>query len=81
MNDIFNHEETKEPEDGSHRACIYFPKRHWESFTIEVENGEITQEDVGQTFLIIGELQHINYETKAEVGGQFRLERVITPTK
>lgn len=81
VNDIFNHEETKEPEDGSHRACIYFPKRHWESFTIEVENGEITQEDVGQTFLIIGDLQHINYETKAELGWQFRLERVITPTK
>ena len=32
---------------------------------MEVQNGEITQEDVGKTFLITGELQHINYETKA----------------
>lgn len=35
---------------------------------MEVQNGEITQEDVGQTFLIVGELQHINYATKAEKG-------------
>ena len=48
---------------------------------MDVENGEITQEDVGQTFLIVGELQHINYSTKAPNGGQFRLEQVITPTR
>ena len=81
VNDVFNNEETKEPEDWSHRACIYFPKRHRETFTIEVENGEIEQSDVGQTFLITGDLQHINYATKDDTGWQFRLERVITPTK
>ena len=48
--------------------CIYYPKRRWETFTIDVENGEIEQSDVGQTFLIIGELQHINYNTKAPNG-------------
>lgn len=34
---------------------------------MDVENGEITQEDVGKTFLIVGELQHINYATKADL--------------
>ena len=81
-NDIYNKEQVKEPATEWHdRMCIYFPKRRWETFTMEVQNGEITQEDVGQTFLIIGELQHINYATKAEKWGQFRLEQVITPTK
>jgi hypothetical protein len=50
------------------RMCIYYPKRRWETYTIEVDNGEISQEDVGQTFLITGELQHINYTTKANTG-------------
>lgn len=82
VNDIYNKEQIREPATEWHdRMCIYFPKRRWETFTMEVENGEITQEDVGQTFLIIGELQHINYSTKASNGGQFRLEQVITPTK
>lgn len=81
-NDIYNKEQVKEPATEWHdRMCIYFPKRRWETFTMEVQNGEITQEDVGQTFLIIWELQHINYNTKAENWGQFRLEQVITPTK
>lgn len=81
-NDIYRKEQVKEPASEWHdRMCIYFPKRRWETFTMDVENGEITQEDVGQTFLIIWELQHINYNTKAEKGGQFRLEQVITPTR
>jgi len=82
VNDIYNKEQIKEPaKEWFDRMCIYFPKRRWETFTMDVENGEITQEDVGQTFLIIGELQHINYATKAENWWQFRLEQVITPTK
>lgn len=81
-NDIINKEQIKEPSTVGHdRMCYYFPKRRWETFTMDVENGEITQEDVGQTFLIVGELQHINYNTKAERWGQFRLEQVITPTR
>lgn len=81
-NDIYNKEQVKEPASEWHdRMCYYFPKRRWETFTMDVENGEITQDDVGQTFLIIWELQHINYNTKAERGGQFRLEQVITPTR
>lgn len=80
-NDIYNKAQIKEPSaEWFDRMCIYFPKRRWETFTIEVENGEITQEDVGQTFLITGELQHINYSTKAPNGWQFRLEQVINPT-
>ena len=47
--------------------CIYQPKRDWEHFTMEVDNGEITQRDVGKTFWIIGTLQHINYATKADL--------------
>ena len=82
INDVYNKEETKEPSTEWHdRMCIYNPKRRWETFTIDVENGEITQEDVWQTFLIIGDLQHINYSTKAENWWQFRLEQVITPTR
>lgn len=81
-NDIYRKEQVKEPaSEWFDRMCIYFPKRRWETFTMDVENGEITQEDVGQTFLIVWELQHINYNTKAEKGGQFRLEQVITPTR
>lgn len=80
-NDIYNKAQIKEPSaEWFDRMCIYFPKRYWETFTIEVENGELTQEDVGQTFLITGELQHINYSTKAPNGWQFRLEQVINPT-
>ena len=82
INDVYNKEQIKEPATEWHdRMCIYFPKRRWETFTMDVENGEIVQEDVGQTFLIIWELQHINYNTKAERGWQFRLEQVITPTR
>ena len=81
-NDIYNKEQVKEPASEWHdRMCYYFPKRRWETFTMDVENGEITQDDVGQTFLIIWELQHINYNTKAEKWWQFRLEQVITPTR
>ena len=80
-NDIYNKAQIKEPSaEWFDRMCIYFPKRYWETFTIEVENGELTQEDVGQTFLITWELQHINYSTKAPNGWQFRLEQVINPT-
>lgn len=83
INDVFVPEDTKEPtpREWFDRMCIYYPKRRWETFTIDVENGEIEQSDVGQTFLIIGELQHINYNTKAPNGWQFRLEQVITPTR
>lgn len=82
INDIYKKEQIKEPaKEWFDRMCIYLPKRRWETFTMDVENGEITQEDVGQTFLIIWELQHINYNTKAERGWQFRLEQVITPTR
>jgi hypothetical protein len=35
---------------------------------MEVENGTLTQEDVGKTFRIIGADQHINYSTKADFG-------------
>ena len=81
-NDVYNKEQVKEPAtEGHDRMCIYFPKRRRETFTMDVENGEITQEDVGKTFLIVGELQHINYNTKADLWGQFRLEQVITPTR
>ena len=81
-NDVYNKEQVKEPAtEGHDRMCIYFPKRRRETFTMDVENGEITQEDVGKTFLIVGELQHINYATKADLWGQFRLEQVITPTR
>ena len=64
-------------ENNEHRYCIYQPKRDWETFTMEVDNGTLKQEDVGKTFWITGTLQHINYTTKAEVGGQFRLEEVL----
>lgn len=47
---------------------------------MEVDNGTIKQEDVGKTFRITSGLQHINYSTKAAVGGQFRLEEVLSPT-
>lgn len=67
-------------ENNEHRYCIYQPKRDWETFTMEVDNGTIKQEDVGKTFRITGGLQHINYSTKAEVGWQFRLEEVLSPT-
>lgn len=64
-------------ENNEHRYCIYQPKRDWETFTMEVDNGTITQEDVGKTFRITWGLQHINYATKADVGWQFRLEEVL----
>ena len=47
---------------------------------MEVENGTLKQEDVGKTFRIIGTDQHINYPTKADFGGQFRLEEVLNDT-
>ena len=67
-------------ENNEHRYCIYQPKRNWETFTMEVENGTLKQEDVGKTFRIIWVDQHINYSTKADFGGQFRLEEVLTDT-
>lgn len=79
INNVTVSDNMQEPHPNE-RMCIYYPKRRWETYTIEVDNGEISQEDVGQTFLITGELQHINYTTKAKTGWQFRLEQVITPT-
>jgi len=79
INNVTVSDNMQEPHPNE-RMCIYYPKRRWETYTIEVDNGEISQEDVGQTFLITGELQHINYTTKATTGWQFRLEQVITPT-
>ncbi len=64
-------------ENNEHRYCIYQPKRNREAFTMEVDNGTITQADVGKTFRIVWTDQHINYTTKAEFGGQFRLEEVL----
>lgn len=67
-------------ENNEHRYCIYQPRRDWETFTMEVDNWTIKQEDVWKTFRITSGLQHINYSTKSEVGGQFRLEEVLSPT-
>ena len=67
-------------ENNEHRYCIYQPKRDWEHFTMEVDNGTISQEDVGKTFRITSWLQHINYTTKADTGWQFRLEEVLNDT-
>lgn len=67
-------------ENNEHRYCIYQPKRNWETFTMEVENGTLKQADVGKTFRIVWVDQHINYSTKADFGGQFRLEEVLTET-
>lgn len=64
-------------ENNEHRYCIYQPRRDRETFTMEVENGTLKQEDVGKTFRIIWVDQHINYSTKADFGGQFRLEEVL----
>lgn len=64
-------------ENNEHRYCIYQPKRNWETFTMEVENGTLKQADVGKTFRIVWVDQHINYSTKADFGGQFRLEEVL----
>lgn len=64
-------------ENNEHRYCIYQPKRNWETFTMEVENGTLKQADVGKTFRIVWADQHINYSTKADFGGQFRLEEVL----
>lgn len=64
-------------ENNEHRYCIYQPRRDRETFTMEVENGTLTQEDVGKTFRIVWADQHINYSTKAEFGWQFRLEEVL----
>ena len=67
-------------ENNEHRYCIYQPKRNWETFTMEVENGTLKQADVGKTFRIVWVDQHINYSTKADFGGQFRLEEILTDT-
>lgn len=64
-------------ENNEHRYCIYQPKRNRETFTMEVENGTLKQEDVGKTFRIVWVDQHINYSTKADFGGQFRLEEIL----
>lgn len=80
INDWHSWPDNENPELKKKDMCIYQPKRDWEHFTMEVDNGEITQRDVGKTFWIIGTLQHINYATKADLWGQFRLEEVLSPT-